>query len=169
VLGAQRQLSAARDRLETAQAQVREAQANVKKDQRRCRALQTAGGQERDSPANSTTPPWRPPRSAQATLDARKRRSAKRSRTSWWRRARGSGQQRITQADASIESARPRRSRWRSAKRAPNPRVAQVAQKKALLDQAKLNLSYCTIVAPVTGIVGKKTVELGRTFRPASS
>ena len=44
--------------------------------------------------------------------------------------------------------------------------VAQVAQRKALLDQAKLNLSYCTIVAPVNGIVGKKTVELGENISP---
>jgi len=44
--------------------------------------------------------------------------------------------------------------------------AAQVAQKKALLDQAKLNLSYCTIVAPVNGIVGKKTVELGENISP---
>src|SRR6202040_2651635 len=43
---------------------------------------------------------------------------------------------------------------------------AQVAQKKALVDQAKLNLSYCTIVAPVTGIVGKKTVEVGQNITP---
>ncbi len=39
-------------------------------------------------------------------------------------------------------------------------------ESKALLDQAKLNLSYCTIVAPVSGIVGKKTVELGQNVSP---
>jgi len=36
----------------------------------------------------------------------------------------------------------------------------------ALLDQAKLNLSYTTVVAPVTGIVGKKTVEGGHNISP---
>ncbi len=47
---------------------------------------------------------------------------------------------------------------------------AQVAQKKALLDQAKLNLGYCTIVAPVTGIVEQEaTVELGQNISPMSS
>jgi membrane fusion protein (multidrug efflux system) len=44
--------------------------------------------------------------------------------------------------------------------------MAQVAQKTALVEQAKLNLGYCTIVAPVTGIVGKKTVELGQNIVP---
>ena len=44
--------------------------------------------------------------------------------------------------------------------------LAQVAEKKALVDQAKLSLSYCTIVASVTGIVGKKTVELGQNIIP---
>ena len=44
--------------------------------------------------------------------------------------------------------------------------LAQVGQKKALVEQARLNVSYCTIVAPVTGIVGKKTVELGQNITP---
>jgi membrane fusion protein (multidrug efflux system) len=35
-----------------------------------------------------------------------------------------------------------------------------------LVAQAKLNLSYCTVAAPVTGIVGKKTVELGENVSP---
>ncbi len=43
---------------------------------------------------------------------------------------------------------------------------AQVAQRRALLDQAKLNLSYCIIVAPASGIVGKKTVEVGQNIAP---
>ncbi len=37
---------------------------------------------------------------------------------------------------------------------------ASVAQKKAALDQALLNLQYCTIVAPVAGVVSKN-VEVG--------
>jgi membrane fusion protein (multidrug efflux system) len=44
--------------------------------------------------------------------------------------------------------------------------LAQVAQRRALVEQAKLNLSYCTIVAPATGIVGKKTVENGENVSP---
>jgi membrane fusion protein (multidrug efflux system) len=39
---------------------------------------------------------------------------------------------------------------------------AQVFQRKAQLDQAELNLSYTIIRSPVTGIVGKRTVEVGQ-------
>jgi membrane fusion protein, multidrug efflux system len=40
--------------------------------------------------------------------------------------------------------------------------AAQVQQAQAALDQAKLNLSYTRIVAPVAGIVTKKSVEVGQ-------
>jgi membrane fusion protein, multidrug efflux system len=39
---------------------------------------------------------------------------------------------------------------------------AQVLQRKAQLAQTELNLSYTVIRSPVTGIVGKKTVEVGQ-------
>jgi membrane fusion protein (multidrug efflux system) len=38
--------------------------------------------------------------------------------------------------------------------------LANVAQKRAALDQAQLNLQYCNVTAPVTGVV-KKDVEVG--------
>jgi membrane fusion protein, multidrug efflux system len=40
--------------------------------------------------------------------------------------------------------------------------VAAAARKKADLDQAQLNLSYTKIVAPVTGVVSNRTVEVGQ-------
>ena len=39
---------------------------------------------------------------------------------------------------------------------------AQAQERKARLDQAELNLSYTVVRAPVTGIIGKKTVEVGQ-------
>jgi membrane fusion protein, multidrug efflux system len=45
-------------------------------------------------------------------------------------------------------------------------REAIVAAAKASLDQALLNLSYTRIVAPVSGVVGKKTVEVGQQVEP---
>jgi membrane fusion protein (multidrug efflux system) len=39
---------------------------------------------------------------------------------------------------------------------------AQARERKAQLDQADLNLSYTVIRSPVTGIIGKKTVEIGQ-------
>jgi membrane fusion protein (multidrug efflux system) len=39
---------------------------------------------------------------------------------------------------------------------------AQISQRKAQLDQAQRNLSYTVIRSPVSGIIGKKTVEVGQ-------
>jgi membrane fusion protein, multidrug efflux system len=39
---------------------------------------------------------------------------------------------------------------------------AQARERKAELDQAGLNLSYTVVRSPVTGIIGKKTVEVGQ-------
>jgi membrane fusion protein, multidrug efflux system len=39
---------------------------------------------------------------------------------------------------------------------------ARARERKAQLDQAELNLSYTVVRSPVTGIVGKKTVEVGQ-------
>ena len=39
---------------------------------------------------------------------------------------------------------------------------AQARERKAQLDQADLNLSYTVVRSPVTGIIGKKTVEVGQ-------
>jgi len=44
-------------------------------------------------------------------------------------------------------------------------RQANIAVFKSQVDQAELNLSYTTIVAPVAGIAGKKSVEVGEQVR----
>ena len=44
--------------------------------------------------------------------------------------------------------------------------VAQAQQKKAALEQAMLNLQYTKIVAPVSGIVSNRTVEVGQNVAP---
>lgn len=44
--------------------------------------------------------------------------------------------------------------------------LAAAARKKAELDQARLNLSYTKIVAPVAGIVSNRTVEVGQNLQP---
>jgi membrane fusion protein, multidrug efflux system len=43
---------------------------------------------------------------------------------------------------------------------------AQAQMKKAALDQAQLNLGYTVIVAPVSGIVSNRTVEVGQNVQP---
>ena len=45
-------------------------------------------------------------------------------------------------------------------------RQASIISAKALLDQAQLNLSYTKIVAPVSGVITNKTVEVGQDLQP---
>jgi len=46
--------------------------------------------------------------------------------------------------------------------------IATVQQKRAALDKAQLDLEYCTIAAPVTGVVNKR-VEVGMNVQPGQT
>jgi membrane fusion protein (multidrug efflux system) len=159
--GAERQLAAAQARLESTRAQVREAEANLIKagdDARRYQLLvdkDEIPRQQYDTAVSAKA-------AAQAALDAR---------TAGVREAEQNivvaqsaveqAKTRISQADASIESAMTAPQQVAVSETRAKSALAQVAQRRALLEQAQLNLSYCVVVAPVTGIIGKKTVELG--------
>ena len=164
--GAQRQLAAAQARLESAQAQVRETEAtykNARVDVTRYQLLVDKNEiprQQYDTAVSVSA-------STQAALDARKAavREAEQNIVVA-QSAVDQATQRIPEADASIDSAMTAPQQVAVSEARAKSALAQVAQKRALLDQAKLNLSYCTIVAPVTGIVGKKTVELGENVSP---
>jgi membrane fusion protein, multidrug efflux system len=166
VLGAQRQLIAERARLDAAQAQVREAEANDKKasdDVMRYQLLvdkKEIPRQQYDTAVSAAA-------AAQAALDARRAsvREAEQN-IAVAQSAVDQADERVTQADASIESAMTAPRQVAVSEARAKSALAQVAQKKALVEQARLNLGYCTIVAPVTGIVGKKTVELGQNITP---
>jgi membrane fusion protein (multidrug efflux system) len=166
LLGVQRQLAAARDRLASAEALVRDAEANVKKtgdDVARYRLLVD----KNEIPRQQYDTAVALSDSALATLDSRKAavREAEQN-IAVAQSAIDQASQRIPQADATIESAMTAPKQVQVSEARAKSAAAQVAQKKALLDQAKLNLTYCTIVAPVNGIVGKKTVELGDNISP---
>jgi membrane fusion protein (multidrug efflux system) len=164
--GSRRQLDAAQARLESAQAQVREAEANLKKagdDVVRYKMLVDKNEiprQQYDTAVSAAA-------AVQATLDSRKAsvREAEQNIVVAQSTVEQAGQ-RITQADASIESAMTAPKQVAASEARAKAALAQVAQKRALVDQAKLNLTYCTILAPATGIVGKKTVELGQNISP---
>lgn len=46
---------------------------------------------------------------------------------------------------------------------------AQLASAKASLDQAKLNLSYTTITAPISGFVDKRKIDMGTYITPGAN
>ncbi len=166
VVGSQRLLTAARARLDSAQAQVREAEANFKKasdDVARYKLLVDKNEIPRQQYDTAVTTAA----AAQATIDARVAsvREAEQN-VVVAQSAVEQADQRITQADASIESASTAPKQVQVSEARARSAQAQVDQKKALVEQAKLNLTYCTILAPVAGIVGKKTVELGQNISP---
>jgi membrane fusion protein (multidrug efflux system) len=71
-------------------------------------------------------------------------------------------QQRLVQARSQAsQSIKNGPGQVRAQEAAANAASAQVQQAQARVDQAKLNLSYTHITAPVTGIVNKKNVEVG--------
>jgi len=82
-------------------------------------------------------------------------------------------QQQVTQAQGKLVQAQ---SNWRNANTAPKQMQmiqakaesarADALRKKADLDQAKLNLQYTKILAPVNGIVSNRTVEVGQNVSP---
>jgi len=164
--GAERQLSAARARLVIAQANVREAEATYKKiadDVVRYKMLvnkDEIAEQIYDTAFNTAN-------SANATVAAR--RAAVGEAEDNVRVAQSAVDQanaRIAQADASIEAALTAPQQVAISQARARTSEAQVLQKRAVVDQARLNLSYCTIVAPVSGIVEKKSVEVGSNVSP---
>ena len=69
---------------------------------------------------------------------------------------------RLLQARADLRSAQTAPQQISMTRAKADASDAQVLQRKAQLDQAELNLSYTIIRSPVTGIVGKRTVETGQ-------
>ncbi len=165
-LGAARQLNAAGARLESARAQVLEAEANYQKasdDVARYKALvdkDEISRQVYDTAVSAAA-------AAKATVDARKAAvSEAEQNVNVATSAVEQANQRIAQADANVESALTAPQQVAVTEARVKSAAAEIAQRRALLDQAKLNLSYTTVVAPVTGIVGKKTVEVGQNISP---
>jgi membrane fusion protein (multidrug efflux system) len=68
----------------------------------------------------------------------------------------------LLQAKADVRSAQTAPQQVSVARTKADSASAQVDQRKAQLDQAELNLGYTIIRSPVTGIIGKKTAEVGQ-------
>jgi membrane fusion protein, multidrug efflux system len=166
---AQRQLEAAQAALATAQAQVLEAQAIHKKDTddaERYRLLVVKDElpkQQYDQTVQTVA-------ADKATVDARTAAvNQARQNVAAAQAAVEEAQSRIPQADASIQSAMTRPQQVAQSQDNARSAEAKVKQQQAILDQAKLNLSYTVIHAPAAGIVGKKTVEIGENLSPGQS
>jgi membrane fusion protein (multidrug efflux system) len=78
------------------------------------------------------------------------------------------GQSRIAQAEANLQGTQTGPQQVQISQAKARAAAAQVEQKKAVLDQAELNLQYCTVVAPVSG-VASKSVEVGNNIQPGQT
>jgi membrane fusion protein (multidrug efflux system) len=68
----------------------------------------------------------------------------------------------LSQARADLRSAETAPQQVSMTRSKADAADAQARERKAQLDQAELNLSYTVVRSPVTGIIGKKTVEVGQ-------
>ena len=162
VSGAERQLGAARARQASAQANVRVAQANLTKaaqDVERCKQLvakDEISQQQYDQAVAAMD-------AAKATLDAQNALVGETTQNiSVAEKTVEQAQTRVEQANAQIQSALTGPEQVKVTQAKAQSAAAKVDQQRALLDQAELNLKYTTIVAPVEGVVGKKSIAEGQ-------
>jgi membrane fusion protein (multidrug efflux system) len=72
----------------------------------------------------------------------------------------------VVQREAQVEAARTAPQQVSNARAKSQSATGQLEQAKADLHTAQLNLSYTKIYAPVSGVIGRKTVELGHRVQP---
>ncbi len=71
-------------------------------------------------------------------------------------------QSKLAAAEANLRSAATGPQQVQAIQSRAQSAEAEVKMKKAVLDQAQLNLSYTLIVSPVDGVVSNRTVEVGQ-------
>src|SRR5271166_1500464 len=152
-------VSAAQKQVDAAVAQVTEAQATAEKlnaDVVRYRLLldkREISQQQFDQATSSAT-------AANATVNARQA-SLLAARAQVLQ-----AESRVEQAHAEVQNAQVTPKQVQATEARAESANAQVLRYKAALDQAQLNLGYTTIVAPVDGIVGKRSVQVGQNVSP---
>jgi membrane fusion protein (multidrug efflux system) len=75
----------------------------------------------------------------------------------------------VVQREAQIDSARIAPQQVTDARAKSESAGGHLEQARADLHTAQLNLSYTKIYAPVSGVIGRKTVELGHRVQPGES
>ena len=159
VSSAQASVAAAKQQMAAAQAQVIEAEANATKlnaDVQRYKLLldkREISQQQFDQATAAAT-------AANATVSARKA-----SLVAAQEEVR-IAQSRVEQATANWHNAKITPKQVEAIRARASAAGAQAQRAEAALEQANLNLGYTTIVAPVDGIVGKRSVQVGQNVAP---
>jgi membrane fusion protein, multidrug efflux system len=162
VAAAQKEIDAAHARLTTAQARLRETEANAAKaarDVERLRGLlakDEVSQQQFDAASAAAA-------AQQASADSARSQVAEaeagiRVAESKLAQAQAGAQQ----AEAGLRTAQTGPQQVAATRARAEAAAAKVQQSKAAVLQAELNLQYATVKAPVSGIVSRKTVEVGQ-------
>src|SRR5580658_2841906 len=159
VTGAQAGIAAARQQLDAAKAQIAEADANNTKAQNdlvRYKLLidkQEISQQQYDQAVASAQAAAATVQAARANADALSAQIEQ-------------AQDRLAQAGADLRTAGTGPQTLRAMRARALSAEANADQKKAQLDQAELNLQYTKVIAPVSGAVSNRTVEVGQNVQP---
>jgi membrane fusion protein, multidrug efflux system len=152
-------INAARQQFEAAKAQISEAEANNTKAQNdlvRYKMLidkQEISQQQYDQAVASAQSAAATVQAARANADA----AAAQLRQA---------QDKLDQASADLRTANTAPQTMRATRARAQSAQAVADQKKAALDQAELNLLYTKVIAPVSGAVSGRTVEVGQNVQP---
>ena len=155
-------ISVAQQQFEAAQARIREAEANAikaQKDVERYRPLaekQEISQQQFDqAQANA--------RALAATVDTAKANAEAASRQI------GQARARLSEAQAQQSATRSSPQQIAAERARAAAMQAAVGVQKASLEQARLNITYTSILAPVSGVVGQRNVQVGQQVQPGQA
>jgi membrane fusion protein (multidrug efflux system) len=166
VSSAEQTLGAAKARLATAEANVRVAQANANKSNQDVERYKVLVARD-DIPRQQYEQAVADAEAAHASVDAQKAAVAEAQQNILAAEKNvEQARARVGQADASIEGAMTGPQQVKSSEARADAAAAKVAEKRAEVEQAELNLKYATITAPATGIVARRSVDPGQYVQP---
>ena len=160
-------LGAAKARLKTAEANVRVAEANANKAAQDVERYKTLIARD-DIPRQQYEKAIADAEAARASVDAQKAAVTEAQQNVL--AAENSVEQaraKVGQAEATVEGAMTGPQQVKSSEARAQAAAAKVAEKRAEVEQAELNLKYTTIAAPAAGIVARRSgVEVGQHVEP---
>jgi membrane fusion protein (multidrug efflux system) len=166
VSGAEQALGAAKARLKTAEANVRVAEANANKAAQDVERYKPLIARD-DIPRQQYDQAVATAEASRASVDAQKAAVTEAQQNMLTAEKNvEQARARVGQAEAIIEGAMTGPQLVKSSEARAQSAAAKVAQKKAEVEQAELNLKYATIQAPGTGIVARRAVEVGQYVEP---
>jgi membrane fusion protein (multidrug efflux system) len=163
---AQQQVGAAQARLTVAQANVKVAQATQTKTAQDVERYRGLAAKEEIS-KQTLDQAIAADNAARATVEAQQAAVIEAQQNiATGQRAVEQARAKVRQAESGVEAASSGPEQVKAIQMRAQGAAARVAQMKAGVDQAQLNLSYATITAQTSGIIGRKAVDAGQNISP---